>query len=364
MSVSSTSIGVPRSLFSLNNFDLLRIFAASQVMISHSAFHLSVGLPSWRSLIYAFPGVPIFFVISGFLISASYERSLNLKNYARNRLLRIYPALWCCVLVTIPVAMLFGMDFANRQAPFWALGQLLGVIYTPQFLKNFGIGSYNGSLWTIPVELQFYLLLPVLYWLICKTKNHSLFLWLTWFAFLSIAFILNFVFFPSGIIETVPMLKELIEVCFFPYFYLFLTGVLLQRLNVYKSKCVAGKGLYWMIGYLALYYIIPSSVATQIAVKIVLAITVVSVAYTKPGISYKVLRGNDISYGVYIYHGLMMNIFISMGLKGRAEYLILLFCIVYSLGYLSWIIIERPFLRRKKQTINLELRTQFASTSS
>jgi peptidoglycan/LPS O-acetylase OafA/YrhL len=348
----------------LNNFDLLRIFAASAVMLTHTAWHLSVTLPPWLSPIRAFPGVPIFFVISGFLISASYERSSNLKNYAFNRMLRIFPGLWSCVLLTVPVAILFHMNFANIHAPIWVLSQLIGVIYTPQFLKEFGFGSYNGSLWTIPVELQFYFLLPVLYWLIRRTKNQKFFFWLTWFVFLSINLILNIGFpLPSDLGEATK-LQKLTLVSFFPHFYLFLTGVLLQRLEVYKLKYVAGKGHYWFFGYLTFLYLMPSSLVIHILASLILAITVVSVAYTKPSVSHKVPMGNDISYGVYIYHGLMINIFISMGLTGRAQYLVLLFCITYMTAYLSWILIERPFLRRKKQTINAELMSQVLSTSS
>jgi len=58
--------------FKINNFDLLRIFAASEVMVGHTILHLDISTPPWLiNLIYAFPGVPIFFIISGFLISAS-----------------------------------------------------------------------------------------------------------------------------------------------------------------------------------------------------------------------------------------------------------------------------------------------------
>lgn len=353
-----------RNEFKLNNFDLLRLVAASQVMLTHTALRLSVGESSWWTLIRAFPGVPIFFVISGFLISASYERSANIRNFALNRLLRIYPGLWCCVLVTIPVAILFGMNFMNRQTPIWVFSQLIGVIYTPQFLKDFGMGSYNGSLWTIPIELQFYLLLPVLYWLIYKTKNQKLYFGLTWFTFLSIAFVYHLLFPSLDILQIEPKIQKLFRYSFFPHFYLFLTGVLLQRLGAYKLKCVADKGLYWLVGYLIFFYLLPSSTSTTLVRMLILAITVVSVAYTKPNISHKLIKGKDISYGVYIYHGLIINIFICMGLTGHAEYLIVLSCITYLVGYLSWVGIERPFLHKKKETINPELMTQLGATGS
>lgn len=61
-----------------NNFDLIRLAAASQVMVIHSIHNL--GIETSRALemlefaLSFFPGVPIFFVISGYLVSASYER--------------------------------------------------------------------------------------------------------------------------------------------------------------------------------------------------------------------------------------------------------------------------------------------------
>ena len=346
--------------FKINNFDLLRIFAASEVLAGHSVSHLGISTPPWLiKLIYAFPGVPIFFVISGFLISASYERSSALKSYSRNRVLRIYPGLWCCVLATVLVATLCGFGFANGQAPLWIISQFAGAIYTPGFLKNFGIGSYNGSLWTIPVELQFYFLLPVLYWLTPKgTRDQTACFWLAWFAFVAIALAASLMFPPLDNPEGEPTLQKLIRYSFFPHFFLFLSGILLQRLNAYESKWIAGKGAYWLAAYLAFYYVVPTAPVTYVPTTLLLGIVTVSIAYTMPSIAQKILRGNDISYGVYIYHGLMINILVEAGLTGRAEYFVLLAACTYLAGYVSWIAIERPFLRKKKQTISPTLVTE------
>jgi len=345
--------------FKINNFDLLRIFAASQVLVGHTVFHLHISAPPWLiKLIYAFPGVPIFFVISGFLISGSYERSADLKSYSRNRILRIYPGLWCCVLATILVATLCGFSFANSQAPLWIISQFVGAIYTPGFLKNFGFGSYNGALWTIPIELQFYFLLPALYWLTRKgTKDQTSCFWLVWFAFVGIGFTTSLMFPPLENPGTQPTLQKLIGYSFFPHFFLFISGVLLQRLKAYESKWIAGKGGYWLAAYLAFHYVVPTAPVTYVPATLLLGIVTVSMAYTMPSISQKILRGNDISYGVYIYHGLLINIFVEMGLTGRAEYFLLLAGCTYLAGYVSWIAVERPFLRKKKQTISPTLVT-------
>lgn len=100
-----------------------------------------------------FPGVPIFFAISGFLISASWERSNSLRKYFKNRFLRIYPALWFCFFLSVFVTSLtyefkiFTFDFFK-----WTLAQLtIGQFYNPDFFRDYGVGVVNGSLWTIPV---------------------------------------------------------------------------------------------------------------------------------------------------------------------------------------------------------------------
>ena len=53
-----------------NNFDLIRLLAAMQVAVSHANGHLESELSI--PLLSYFPGVPIFFLVSGFLICLSY----------------------------------------------------------------------------------------------------------------------------------------------------------------------------------------------------------------------------------------------------------------------------------------------------
>ena len=56
-----------------NNFDLIRLLAALQVLFWHGAVHLGI-MPRFgifKEILFQLPGVPIFFTISGFLISYS-----------------------------------------------------------------------------------------------------------------------------------------------------------------------------------------------------------------------------------------------------------------------------------------------------
>src|ERR1700743_2296789 len=287
--------------FKVNNFDLLRLLAATEVIVDHYTEHLKITLSHFDiKLLNLFPGVPVFFVISGYLISASYERNNNLFIYFKNRALRIFPGLWACIFITILVISLTGVSFLNKQTIAWLPSQLVGIIYTPGFLSNYGFGSYNGSLWTIPIELQFYILLPACYFVTPKNKSNY------WFYGLLIVFIALSFIYTAG--EYSYLITKLLRYSFVPHFYLFLAGVVLQRLQVYKSTTIYNKALYWITGYVLFSLTMPGFINPAVFLlfkNLLLAPCIISMAYTLPTAALKLLRTNDISYGIYIYHGLI-----------------------------------------------------------
>jgi peptidoglycan/LPS O-acetylase OafA/YrhL len=339
--------------FRVNNFDLLRILAATQVVLVHAVAHLGLVPPPGWPLVNAFPGVPIFFAISGFLISASFERTPSLAGYARNRILRIYPALWCVVLLTVAVAAALGFAFPGLRALAWLAAQLVGLVFTPSFLAGFGFGSYNGALWTIPIELQFYALLPLFYAGARRESAQPTWRFAIAFAvFLALAYAYALTSPPLAENVAEPFLRKVFRYSFVPHIYLFLVGVLLQRLGAHRSRWIAGKGAWWLGAYLAVHFLLPWGTANYVFGTLLMAIMTVAFAYTAPGLSHALLRGNDVSYGVYIYHGLVINALIELGHRGRAELLPLVVLATFVAAFLSWRLVERPFLRRKKQTIH------------
>lgn len=156
-----------------NNFDLIRLLAAMQVALGHSISHLDINI--YIPLLQYFPGVPIFFFVSGFLISLSYERSASFSIYSKNRFLRIYPALWVCLILSLVSVVLAGYEIPiNLGLLKWLVAQLTwGQFYNPQFLRDYGVGVLNGSLWTIPVEISFYLIFPLICFLGNRLGNSS-----------------------------------------------------------------------------------------------------------------------------------------------------------------------------------------------
>ena len=166
-----------------NNFNLVRLCAASAVLIAHG-FVLATGdlnaEPSerWLGVSIATVAVDAFFVTSGFLVTASLERTRSPSQFLLGRILRIYPALLVMlalvVVVMAPaVTTLELADYLSRRQTlkFFLKNAVLlfGVEhYLPGvFLDNPYRGAVNGSLWTMPWELRMYLLLLAI-WLVAR----------------------------------------------------------------------------------------------------------------------------------------------------------------------------------------------------
>lgn len=319
-----------------------------QVVYSHLYKFMGVSAGNAHWLIMQFHGVPIFFVLSGFLISMSWERKPDIKLFAINRALRILPGLWTCIVITIVVVTFFRFDVFHTAGILWVIAQFVGLIYTPGFLDEFGFGSYNGALWTIPVEIQFYCLLPIVYILFRRFNPTTIFVYLfVLFFFISVIYRTHA---PSlaGVNPEPEMIHfKLIRYSFLPHIFLFFLGVLIQRTGVYKSKLILGKGLFWLILYIALTIVTPNIVLLKQLLLCVLGLVTISLGFTLNELSNYVLRRNDVSYGIYIYHGLVINIFFQLQLTGSWHYASLVVLFTFLLGYLSWIFIERVCIKFK-----------------
>ncbi len=93
-----------------NNFNLLHFIAASMVLFSHSyALSGTAGEPLKELVGFSLGHivVDIFFVTSGFLVTASLLTRNNLLAFIWARFLRIYPALTISVIFCVVVGLFF-----------------------------------------------------------------------------------------------------------------------------------------------------------------------------------------------------------------------------------------------------------------
>ncbi len=144
-------------------------------------------------------------------------------------------------------------------------------------------------------------------------------------------------------------IDKVIRYTFVPSFYLFLLGVVLQKLQAFQSRLIAGKGFYWFAAYVLLRISLPELNPLTTALSYTfLGISAVAIAYTAPRASEMILHGQDISYGVYIYHGLIINLLIELGARRSLYEVGIVLISAMLIGAVSWKFVEEPFLRKKK----------------
>jgi peptidoglycan/LPS O-acetylase OafA/YrhL len=342
-----------------NNLDLIRLLAALQVAIVHGVEHLGMRLPFHEithAILICFPGVPIFFIISGFLISASWQRSSNHRDFFRNRILRLFPALWFCFVFTVLLVSTTGYfsahPFTIASFVIWAGTQLTFVqFFNPEFLREFGVGAVNGSLWTIPVEMQFYVLTPILVWIVAQSR---VLFWGLFAGFVILNTIHNWL--PSNT-GYQGIYKSLAAVSFLPWVYMFMLGVMLNRYWSAVAPFLVGKFHYWLVAYgltIVLQLILgvgANNNGILFPWVIVIAGLTMSGAVTKPQLAHGLLGNNDISYGLYIYHMPIYNFVLEKdwGLGTQMTWLALIASIM--IAAFSWNLIEKPALQLKKYSI-------------
>jgi peptidoglycan/LPS O-acetylase OafA/YrhL len=153
-----------------NHFNLIRLAAAWLVIWSHAwPITGTVGNDLFARLTLSKSAgafaVDVFFVISGFLVAASYERN-GWREFLVARALRIYPALIVCVVLTVGVLG----PLLTTAADYWRDGTtwryLWGNVtlwraefWLPGVFETLPRTAANGSLWTLPIEGRLYLAL-------------------------------------------------------------------------------------------------------------------------------------------------------------------------------------------------------------
>jgi peptidoglycan/LPS O-acetylase OafA/YrhL len=149
--------------------DGLRGVAILLVVAHHTLYvnpdwGITAKLFNWIVIQAGWMGVPIFFVLSGFLISYPFfqKREQNpqfwyQRGYARRRIGKILPPFYLSIVFFL---IFYWVQFHEsaylKSGWLWATG-LANFIKTPV--------SLNGSYWSLIVEAHFYLLLPLLFWL-------------------------------------------------------------------------------------------------------------------------------------------------------------------------------------------------------
>ncbi|MEM9938120.1 MAG: acyltransferase [Pseudomonadota bacterium] len=328
-----------------NRFDLLRLLFAMVVFIYHGAILTTDGdISVWdhNLALLAELSVQGFFITSGALVFGSLERSREITEYAEKRIRRLYPAYF--VVILIPAAIAAALHWGNAEA-MTQVAQYLGanLIFLnflqpdlPGFLEGRQVSAVNGALWTLKIEVMFYIALPFLAWGLSKLGRF----W--WVGIL--AFYLGGWFWSVEVARLDHPLAEQIARQLPGQMAYFASGMALWKLWPI-AKARSGISLIFGSGALIASFLVPEMAIMRAAA---MAAVVAGVAFA-PGPAFKVAEWGDVSYGIYITHFPIVQGLVALGLFSilpLAGKIVVPAALVLVASYALWWTVERPSLRR------------------
>lgn len=162
----------------LDALDGLRGVAILLVMGFHYFYHLEsayyksnlypygetfAGVPLFQ---YGYLGVELFFIISGFVIALTLEKSGSPLEFLLRRFVRIWPALLFSAIITFFLLKLSDAPFALSHRQIWP-NFLPSLTLTPTVLWSGAfphVDFVTGVYWSLVVEIRFYLIAAILFW--------------------------------------------------------------------------------------------------------------------------------------------------------------------------------------------------------
>lgn len=163
----------------LQALDLIRFIAAIAVVLYHYLARSNPPFPQLAAIAqFGYLGVPLFFMISGFVIAASAEQRTPWQ-FAIARAARLYPAYWAAVLFTSAIVWLLGTNPPS----------VVQILANLTMLNDYaGIANIDGVYWTLQVELKFY---ACIFLLISLRLIHHYHIWLPIWALVTITYLIT-----------------------------------------------------------------------------------------------------------------------------------------------------------------------------
>lgn len=346
-------------------FDQVRTILALSILFWHSFgmaygpdFMQALPIVPFRSL--AAILLPMFFALSGFLVTGSALRTNDLNVFLTFRGLRILPALFVEIslsalvlgplLTTLPLRAYFSNpDFLEY------FGSLIGrvrAVLPGLFLTNYIPRLVNGALWTLGAEALCYVTIALLMlWLILKRRNLVLKI-----AFLYLAAcVTTDIVHPNPIFVVLPT-KSLV--------FSFIVGSLIY---LYRDKILYHPIMAFVIFIAAVSFAALSQFDPQFRVAVYPAVVGLAYVVVILGLTalpkLPLLHRGDYSYGIYLYHFPILQSITSF-FPGQ-WLLIFLISLPTTLLFAatSWHLVEKPALALRKRFPARKKADEIAGTS-
>ena len=204
----------------LLELDCLRGYAAIAVVLVHTTHTFPVAQFGFKFGGY---GVDLFFLISGFVIFLTTEKTANYKDFLFSRFSRLFPAYWACVTITTLAIITWTLLTHGHLTYPRFTDYLINLTMIQGYL---GVRNIDGSYWTLSVELSFYLFILIVFLL---KKLHKIEV-IGYFVVL--VCLINYLFFKNHLRPVYDFLTQYLLII--NYFPLFIAGIVFYKIKFYK----------------------------------------------------------------------------------------------------------------------------------
>lgn len=305
-------------------------------------------------------GVDVFFVISGYVITGSIVRELeltgkfSLKHFYRRRLIRLYPALIGTVALTL-IAVHFLIPIYDAEKII-KTGLLATIGFANNYLFRtsqdyFGLGTQLNPFlhtWSLGIEEQFYVVCSFFIWLLARLKKASLISAISTVGIVSFIYFAHHILYSGSYSAAFYLLPARAwQLCLGAFGALVLT----KSSNVQKGLGIVGLIFVFVF---ADGYLIAKYPELEIASRGVASICALILCFPGRNDSDLIPRSNiakmvqkiflflgDKSYSIYLIHWPLIAI--GLWLDSSLVYSILLPFLILSLSWLSWRAFEKGF---------------------
>lgn len=352
------------------DIDGLRGIAVSAVILFHA------NITGFRG---GFVGVDIFFVISGFLITAISLREwetgrFSVGKFFEKRARRIMPALLLVILACVPFALTIPNPLQSRQF-------FESVLYVLSFSSNFHFWGQTGYFetsaelkpllhtWSLAVEEQYYVLFPFMFLALVRSRKAAALLILATGSVVSLALAQTLIqsgHKPAAFFLLPARIWELVAGVFCALAY---RGGVNARVPGKASDLLAGAGL---ILVLVSFPVFNGKTATPGAHALipVTGAALIFLFSRSGGIVYRVLSCKPlvflglISFSAYLWHQPIFAFArLYAGVPLSVWTMAALCLLIIPLAYASWRFVEVPFRNRESVSLALSCRAAFAAVA-
>lgn len=292
-----------------NAFNAVRFFCCIIVILGHCIDISGIQVP-YRPIIDMHVAVCVFFILSGFWVTKSFLTTSSIKEYIIKRVKRLLPLYYLTVFL---FAIICGFYSDLGLAGYFSNPLLYKYLFWNSIFLNFMCPSLpgvfenapiNGALWTIKVEISFYIILPILIYLLKKfdsAKKRNAFLGGIYVLSViwnhGLVYISNFIPIPSQLSYQLPGVMSHFVM---GMIYLFNWKFLISKKNLFIVPAVIIFSLHYLTN-------------TEILMPVALAMILMWLGTTLFPLK-KIGQPIDYSYGMYLFHFPLINIFTNFGL--------------------------------------------------